>query len=116
MKFLYLDEGISFRAIAEIMGVRRGVIAGKLHRMGVRRGKKLPAKGFVRLSKARNSNAPSVTIPIKRIKKLDIIEVKERGECRGTVGKAEGLLLKLCREKIPHNKNYCEAHQAMYYK
>jgi len=116
MKFMFLDEGKSFRYISEIMGVKLGVIAGQLHRMGVKRGRKLPAKGFVRLSKAKNSNAPGVTIPIKYIEKPDIIEIANHGECRGIKGKNEGLALKLCRKEIPLHKVYCKHHQNLYYK
>lgn len=108
-------KGFSATQIAERLGnITRNAVIGKVHRLGLKR-KPNPVKEKARRMR-RSAHTPArVSVPLKYVKKPDIVEIAEHGECRGIMGKAEGLNLKLCRKKIPDNDNYCEKHQKLYY-
>ena len=106
------EEGLSISQIGEKLGVSRNAIAGKVHRLGLKkRQSPISNKGTTKSKAPEKKATQQVVMPENLPLKLALRNINwSRARCSWPIGDPKSTSFKFCGAPVVAGKPYCNAH------
>ena len=106
------DEGLSISQIGEKLGVSRNAIAGKVHRLGLKkRQSPISNKGTAKTPAPQKKAPVEVAMPDDLPLKLALRNINwSRSKCSWPIGDPKSKNFKFCGDEVVAGKPYCNSH------
>ncbi len=104
------DEGLSISQIGEKLGVSRNAIAGKVHRLGLKK-RQSPISNKGKTKAPQKKEPVQVAMPENLPLKLALRKINwSRSKCSWPIGDPKTTSFKFCGDEVVAGKPYCNTH------
>lgn len=106
------EEGLSISQIGEKLGVSRNAIAGKVHRLGLKkRQSPISNKGAAKKAASPKKAPVEIEQPENLPLKLTLRQINwSRAKCSWPIGDPKSTAFKFCGDEVVAGKPYCNDH------
>ena len=106
------EQGLSISQIGEKLGVSRNAIAGKVHRLGLKkRQSPISNKGAAKSAPADKKSKVEVAQPENLPLKLTLRNINwSRSQCSWPIGDPKSTAFRFCGDEVVAGKPYCNSH------